>query len=148
MYTVLYISVALVTFEYAVGVLVVFLMSNYLPLIQTMNTIQRLGVAMLAGVMMVARSPSAIIAVVAEMKAQGRYTNIIVGVTILCDAIVILFYNLNDLVVGILMAAEGTAKSIVVVMGEFIAQVLVSSLSGLIFSIIMIFLVLWPVPAG
>jgi hypothetical protein len=101
-----------------------------------MTKLQQFAVALLAGVMMVARSPSAIIAVTTEMKAVGRYllsiglsnhnakysmdmhsshslslstshsryTNIIIGVTILCDAIVILFFNLNDIVAGLLLA--------------------------------------------
>ena len=107
-------------------------MAPNLAVIQDMTTIQQLAVSMLAGVMMVARSPSAIIAVVTEMHAAGRYTNIIVGVTIMCDAIVILFYNLNDLIAGMLLAS-GEQKSVGKVFGEFFAQIVISTLGGLFY---------------
>jgi hypothetical protein len=92
----------MVGFEYFVGIAVVLIMAPTLQKVKDMNMPQKFAVAMLAGVMMVARSPSAVIAVVNEMKASGRFTNCVLGVTILCDAIVILFYNLNDLIAGII----------------------------------------------
>ena len=143
-----YFFVALVVFEYFVGVIVVLLMAPNLAVIQDMGTVQQLAVSMLAGVMMVARSPSAVIAVCAEMKASGRYTNIIVGVTIMCDAVVILFYNLNDLVAGFLLSDPSKQKSPLNVIAEFFAQIIISTLGGLVFGLLMIVCVFWPKPSG
>jgi hypothetical protein len=145
-----YLSFVLVFLEYIVGIIVLMIMAPQLKKVQDMNMTQRFGVACLCGVMMVARSPSAVIAVVTEVKAVGRYTNLVLGVTILCDAVVLLFFNLNDLIASFLLAAPGDpgTKSAWGVIGEFVGQVVVSSLGGVLFGLLLLVAIFWPSPHG
>ena len=51
-----------------------------------------ISAAILLGVIMVARSPSAAIAMIDELKAKGRFTQLILGVTVLMDVVVITLF--------------------------------------------------------
>uniref|UniRef100_A0A6S9TJV4 Cation/H+ exchanger transmembrane domain-containing protein n=1 Tax=Chrysotila carterae TaxID=13221 RepID=A0A6S9TJV4_CHRCT len=51
-------------------------------------------VAMFAGVIAVARSPSSAIAVVSELRADGPFTQTVLGVTMVTDVVVILLFSL------------------------------------------------------
>ncbi len=54
---------------------------------------QILGVSILLGVISIATAPSTIISLVHEYKAQGRFTNILLGVTALSDVITLFLYS-------------------------------------------------------
>ena len=64
---------------------------------------QILAVALMAGTLVCARSPASAVAIVREMKAEGPWTQTVLGVTVLSDVSVIALFALTSLVSGSLL---------------------------------------------
>lgn len=79
----------------SIGSLALFLLADFIPFMQSMTTGERVAVALLGGAILLARSPSSVIAIVNEVRAKGPYTQTIVGVTMLIDVIVIIVFTVN-----------------------------------------------------
>mmetsp|Transcript_65799 Transcript_65799/g.109334 ORF Transcript_65799/g.109334 Transcript_65799/m.109334 type:complete len:486 (-) Transcript_65799:193-1650(-) len=80
-------------------------------------------VAMFAGVIAIARSPSSAIAVVSELRADGPFTQTVLGVTMVTDVVVILlFAACTELADALLTQRAGS--SFVTVAGSFSGRVL------------------------
>jgi len=60
--------------------------------ISSLPTSSRLAISSLAGVILVARSPSSAIAIVSELRAKGPLTHTTLGVTVIMDAVVIIMF--------------------------------------------------------
>jgi Trk K+ transport system NAD-binding subunit/Kef-type K+ transport system membrane component KefB len=82
----------LVVFTFLLGTLAVYLLAGMLPFLESFGPAGRLAVAVLAGAILVARSPSSAIAVVKELRARGPFTNTVLGVTVISDVVVIVAF--------------------------------------------------------
>ncbi|MDG2371825.1 MAG: cation:proton antiporter [Flavobacteriaceae bacterium] len=71
---------------------VIFEYSLYIPFMQDQPKDIRLIIALLFGVIFVARSPSSAIAVINEMRANGPFTKTSMGVTVVKDVLVIILF--------------------------------------------------------
>lgn len=87
--------------------LAVLLLSDFIPFLRPMPLSHRVGVAALAGAILVARSPSSAIAVVDELRAKGPFTKTMLGVTILMDGIVIVLFAINSSLADALITGLG-----------------------------------------
>ncbi len=65
------------------------------------------ALAILLGVVAVARSPSSAIAIISECKASGTFTETVLGVTVAMDILVIIFFTLALTVARVIMAGTG-----------------------------------------
>ena len=99
-----WITLGLVVITFTLGSISVFLLSPYIPFMKEMSTAGRIAVAILAGTILVARSPSSAIAVIAEMRAKGRFTQVAISVTIVMDVVVITLFSINSSVAGTLFS--------------------------------------------
>ena len=79
----------------SIGSLAIFFLADYIPFMQSMPPAERAAVALLGGAILLARSPSSVIAIVNELRAKGPFTQTIVGVTMLIDVIVIIVFTVN-----------------------------------------------------
>mgnify|MGYP006083649787 CR=1 FL=1 len=70
----------------------IFEFSSYVPFMEDQPENIRLIIALLFGVIFVARSPSSAIAVINEMKANGPFTKTSMGVTVVKDVLVIILF--------------------------------------------------------
>ena len=77
-----YTTIALVASAFIIGSISFFLLSGSIPFAQAMPAAHRAAVAILAGAILVARSPSSAIAVVNELRAKGPFTKTALGVTV------------------------------------------------------------------
>lgn len=82
-----------VTFTF--GSLAVVLLSELLPFTRDLPLEGRVAVAILAGAILVARSPSSAIAIVNELRAKGPFTRTVLGVTVIMDVVVIVLFAVN-----------------------------------------------------
>ena len=78
-----------------IGSLALFLLADFIPFMQQMTVGERAAVALLGGAILLARSPSSVIAIVNELRAKGPFTQTIVGVTMVIDVIVIVVFAVN-----------------------------------------------------
>jgi Trk K+ transport system NAD-binding subunit/Kef-type K+ transport system membrane component KefB/mannitol/fructose-specific phosphotransferase system IIA component (Ntr-type) len=98
-----YLTSGLVLSTFTIGSFSFFLLSEFLPFTNAMPSVHRLGVAILAGAILVARSPSSAIAVVNELRAKGPFTKTAIGVTVIMDVVVIAFFSINASIAATLM---------------------------------------------
>ena len=81
----------------------------------------------------IAKSPATTIAVIMESRAEGRFTDIIVGITVLKDVVIVFLFTLV-----IALISAGT-KFDFGVFSNLSLELLVSIISGLVFSALIIF---------
>ncbi|UCH25899.1 MAG: cation:proton antiporter [Trueperaceae bacterium] len=86
----------------ALGSLTLFLLADFIPFMEPMSLPMRLAVALLAGTILVARSPSSAIAIVNELRAKGPLTQTSLGVTMIIDVVVIVLFAFHSSIVGAL----------------------------------------------
>ncbi|RMF87428.1 MAG: potassium transporter TrkA [Nitrospinota bacterium] len=91
-------------FTFSLGSVAMFLLADWIPFMRGMSTTGRLAIALLAGAILVARSPSSAIAVINELRAKGPFTQTALGVTVIMDVIVIILFALNSSIADALFA--------------------------------------------
>ena len=104
----------------------VYAFSEWIPSLQNANMVNVIAASLLLGTIMVARSPSAAIALINELGASGRFTQLILGVTIFMDVLVIALFAAALSISHSLVSGQSLALS-------FLAEIgLELSLSGLL----------------
>ncbi len=81
----------------------------------------------------IAKSPATTIAVIMETKAEGKFTDIIVGITVLKDVVIVFLFTV---VVALLSSAEGFNAG---VFGKLLVELALSVAVGGLFSVLIIF---------
>jgi Trk K+ transport system NAD-binding subunit/Kef-type K+ transport system membrane component KefB len=71
----------------------VYFLADQIPFISGQPVVYKVAIASLFGVVFIARSPASAIAVVNEMRAKGPFVQTALGVTVLIDFFVILFFS-------------------------------------------------------
>jgi Kef-type K+ transport system membrane component KefB len=84
-----------------------FLSARWFAPIGKSPPLQLLAVAAVVGAIATARSPSSAIAIINETRAQGPFTETILGVTVAVDVVVIIVYSVTIAAVDILLGAAG-----------------------------------------
>jgi Trk K+ transport system NAD-binding subunit/Kef-type K+ transport system membrane component KefB len=83
-------GLVLVTFVF--GSSAAYLLSRTIPGLESLSPAVRIAASLLAGAILVARSPSSAIAVVKELRAHGPFTKTVLGVTVIMDVAVIVAF--------------------------------------------------------
>ncbi|HAB13406.1 MAG TPA: potassium transporter TrkA [Planctomycetaceae bacterium] len=91
-----WVTFGLVVMTFGLGAATMYILSGWLPVMKDLGTSTRIAISLLAGVILVARSPSSAIAIVNELRAKGPLTNTILGVTVIMDAVVIALFAVNS----------------------------------------------------
>ena len=79
------------------------MLTDFIPLVNEMPVIGKVAVSLLAGSILVARSPSSAIAIIKELRAKGPFTQTALGVTVIMDAVVIVDFALNSSLADVLL---------------------------------------------
>lgn len=90
-----------------VGALTVYFLADYIPFMQELPTESQIAASLVAGAILVARSPSSAIAIVNELRAKGEFTQTVLGVTMLTDVLVITLFAVTLLVADALITNVG-----------------------------------------
>lgn len=105
--SIVWVTAGLVLVTFTLGSCALFLLSEQVPFMQDLPVPGRIAVSILGGAILVARSPSSAIAVVTELRAKGRFTQAVMGVTVLMDVVVITLFALNSSIAGALFTDLG-----------------------------------------
>ncbi|MBW2123832.1 MAG: cation:proton antiporter [Deltaproteobacteria bacterium] len=91
------------------------------------------SVALLFGVISVARSPSSAIAIIKECRARGPFTEGVLGVTVAMDVVIILLFAATVSVAGVLSQSDGSfhAGLLLVLSAEILLSLSLGYLVGL-----------------
>ncbi len=101
-----YNTTAQLVVTFVISSLSVFYLAEYIPFMQTMTVSGRFAVAILAGSIFIARSPSSSIAIIQEMRAKGPLTKTALGVTVIIDVLVIIIFAISFSVATNLFSGE------------------------------------------
>ena len=85
----------------------VFLIADYIPFTVGMPTTSLIAIAILTGALLIACSPSSAIAIVAELRAKGSYTQIMLGIIVVMDIIVITIFAISASIADALLLGVG-----------------------------------------
>ncbi len=138
LYSILSVMFGLTLATFTLTAFSTYLLSSWIPALSDLSSQQALSAAILLGVIMVARSPSAAIAMINELKAKGSFTQLILGVTVLMDVVVITLFAAGLSVAHSLSAGQalsvGFIKEICIelVSSGFIAWLLYLAIRGLL----------------
>ncbi len=102
-----WVTLGLVSTTFIAGSLAVYFLSSWIPFMQSMSATGRLAVAILAGSILVARSPSSAIAIINEMRAKGPFTQTVLGVTVISDVVVIALFATSSSLANALLTNLG-----------------------------------------
>lgn len=105
--TIKWMTLGLVVATFILGSLTTFFLSDFIPFMKDMPPVARVAVSILAGAILVARSPSSAIAVVNELRARGPFTQTALGVTVIMDVVVIVLFAINSSVADALLTHLG-----------------------------------------
>ena len=102
----------------------VFLLADYIPFMQGLSTMGRVSVALLAGTILAARSPSSAIAIINEMRARGPFTKGVLGVTLVKDVVIVVLFAFSTSVAATLLTGhQFDLRFILLVAFEILASI-------------------------
>jgi Trk K+ transport system NAD-binding subunit/NhaP-type Na+/H+ or K+/H+ antiporter len=116
-----------------VGVAAIMLLTPMIPFMNGLPLMGRIAVAVLAGGILVARSPSSAIAIVNELRAKGPFTQTVLGVTMVTDVVVIVLFAINAEMADAFLNNVGINIGFVLLLaGELLLSLLIGLSLGLI----------------
>ncbi len=110
---------------------------SLLPFLDGKPTAHLLAVAALVGTFAVARSPSSAIAIISECKSRGPFTEMVLGVTVVMDVLVIVVFAAVVSVCQAVLGTEGQMdfQFIIVILVELIGSILGGIIVGCVISV-------------
>ena len=85
-------TIGQLTITFLLSSIAIFYASDYIPFMSELSSDVKMIIAVLFGVIFVARSPSSAIAVINELRANGPFTKTSMGVTVIKDVLVIILF--------------------------------------------------------
>lgn len=95
MHSIKWMTIGQLFFTFVLTTVAILFFADYIPFMQDMPFKHQFAVALLFGIIFVARSPSSAIAVINEMRANGPFTKTAMGVTVVKDVIVIVLFAIS-----------------------------------------------------
>lgn len=72
----------------------VFLLQDLVPFLSELNNSGKVAIAVLSGTIFIAKSPSSVVAVMGELRAKGRFSQMAISVTVILDVLVIVLFSI------------------------------------------------------
>ncbi len=118
---------------FGLGVLGVFLASEYIPFMVEMTFAEKMSVGILMATIFVARSPSSAIAVINELRAKGPFTKTSIGVTVVKDVLVIILFAVCFALAKTFLSGEPfSLLSLIYLLVELVVSFALGRLIGII----------------
>ena len=131
-------SIRIITTSLAIGAFIicstaVYFIADYIPFMNSMPHASRLAISLLAGAILVARSPASAIAIIKEMRAKGRFTRTVLGVTVVIDVLVIIIFAITSTIAdAIFTKLDFDYSFVLLLLGEFAISIVLGVIIGMI----------------
>lgn len=119
---------------FVLGTAAFFLLSERIPALAGIAPAGRVAVGMLAGTILVARSPSSAIAIINELRARGPFTQTVMGATVVTDIIVIVLFAISSETADAFLTDLGFNLAFI---GLLVGELLISLLLGILVSLLL-----------
>lgn len=120
------------------GSLAVYFFLSFVPFMANLPNTSKIAASVMAGAILVARSPSSAIAIINELRAKGPFTQTVLGVTVITDVAVIIIFAISSESAGSLLSNIplnlGFAALLI---GELLISAVLGLLLGLFISFIL-----------
>ncbi len=103
------------------GTLAVFMLARFIPFMQEFPVSGQIVIALMAGTIMVARSPSVAIALINELRSRGPFTQMALGVTVLSDVLVIVLFAISADIAGAVLTGVSVNLGLLLLLAVEIA---------------------------
>jgi len=110
-----------------------FAMREWLPFLQSLDIWQAAAVAGVLGTTMASQSPAVVVALRKELNADGPVSRTVLGVVIVSDLVVIVFFALTSTLARSVLAAPGTEAA---GLGTLVWEVLGSAVVGVLIGVV------------
>ncbi len=140
-----WITLGLVAVTSTAVIVAVLALADRIPFVADLGPGGTVAVALLAGSVLVARSPSSAIAVVNELRARGPFTKTVLGVTVVMDVVVIVLFGINSSIAGVLLKDAGFEGGLIALV---VAEVLLSIAAGVAVGRLIPYLTRFPGPGA
>jgi Trk K+ transport system NAD-binding subunit/Kef-type K+ transport system membrane component KefB len=114
---------------YTICSFAIYFLSDYIPFLKEMNHLSKVGVSIIAGSILIARSPSSAIAIIKELRARGMFTQTVLGVTVIIDVLVIVFFAIAFSIAGTLISNKSFDSTFALYL---VLELLLSVLAGIL----------------
>lgn len=133
-----WITIGLVVATFIIGTLTVLALADFVPFMRDLPVTGRLAVALLAGAILVARSPSSAIAIINEMRAKGLFTQTVMGVTVIMDVVVIALFAVNSSIAdALVMGTNLDLGFVLLLLGELLLSLALGYALGKVLQLIL-----------
>jgi Trk K+ transport system NAD-binding subunit/Kef-type K+ transport system membrane component KefB len=123
---------------YLISGVVIIMMADTIPFMVDLSMSGKFAVALLAGTILTARSPSSAIAIINELRARGPFTKTILGVTLVTDVLVVMLFALSTSIASTLLTGQSfDIGFILLVSFELTASIVVGLLVGRLLAVIL-----------
>ncbi|MFQ5588998.1 MAG: cation:proton antiporter [Nitrospiria bacterium] len=126
----------LVVITFILGSVTLFMLCDFIPFAKEMPPLSRIAISILGGVILVARSPSSAIAVIHELRAKGPFTQTALGVTVMMDVVVVIFFSVNSSIADALLTGAVNFGFIFLVLAEILVSFVIGLSLGRLFQIL------------
>lgn len=131
-------SITQTIITFIIGCVLVFLLADMIPFMAGLGFNEKLSISLLTGVIFVAPSPASVIAIVSELRARGPFTQIMMGVTIVKDFLVVVLFAVLLAVAKTLSFGGGfDFLSLVIIVIELAVSFGIGYLVGLLLKLIL-----------
>jgi Trk K+ transport system NAD-binding subunit/Kef-type K+ transport system membrane component KefB len=121
-----------------VGGLTILALANFIPFMQSMPVTGKIAISLLAGAILVARSPSSAIAIVNELRAKGPFTQTALGVTMVTDVVVIVLFAVSSEIANALLTGLSFNLGFVTLLvGELLLSLAIGYILGKLLQLIL-----------
>ena len=128
-----FVTIGLVVSTFTLGSITVFLLTDLIPFMQGLPVAGRIAISILAGTILVARSPASAVAVIKELRAKGPFTQTAMAVTVIMDVAVITLFAVNTSIAdALLTGVRFNLTFIGLLVGELLAAVAMGAVAGML----------------
>ena len=124
-----WVTVGLVVCTFVLGSLGTLFLMNFIPFLRDLSATNQIAVSIITGTILVARSPSSAIAIINELRAKGPFTQLVLGVTVIMDVVVIIMFATNK---SIALALFDDKKIELTVFGTVTLELIIALLLGVL----------------
>ena len=140
-----WITIGLVIVTFTLTSATLFFLSGTIAFMADLPGKTRVAICILAGAILVARSPSSAIAIVNELRAKGPFTQTALGVTIIMDVVVIVLFAVNSSIADALLTGLRLNAGFI---GLLLFEIAGSVCMGFLVARLLLGILLMPVPRG
>ena len=120
------------------GTLSIYLLLDFVPFMATRDPLTKLAASLMAGAILVARSPSSAIAIINELRAKGPFTQTVLGVTVITDvAVIILFALTSESADALILQIPFSVGFVALLIGELVVSIILGVLQGMFISFLL-----------